>query len=99
MHELLTRVLAEARGTWRFRWFGLAVAWFIAVAGCVLVYSLPDQYQATARVHVDTKSILQPLLKGLTVRPDVDTRVQLVTNTLLSRPNLEKIARRTDLSL
>lgn len=99
MHELLTRLLAEARGTWRFRWYGLVVAWFVAVAGCLLVYSMPDQFQASARVHVDTDSILQPLLKGLTVHPDMDTKVRLITNTLLSRPNLQKIARRTDLSL
>ena len=64
-----------------------------------MVYQLPDQYHAVARVHVDTKSMLDPLLRGLTMGTNSGQQVQLVTRTLLSRPNLEKLMRMTDLDL
>ena len=95
MHELLTRFLEEARGTWRFRWQGLMVAWVIAVAGGILVCWLPDQYTSSAQVHVDTQSLLRPLLHGLAVEPNLNTEVALMANTLLSHQNLEKIAQNT----
>ena len=43
--------------------------------------------------------MLQPLLRGLTIGTNSSQRVQLVTRTLLSRPNLEKLTRMTDLDL
>lgn len=58
-----------------------------------MVLVLPDQYQATARVYVDTQTILRPLLQGLTVDLNPNAQVELITRTLFSRPNLENIAK------
>ena len=91
MNELIDMVLGYLRGIWRNRWYALACAWLICVAGWVGVFMLPDQYQASARVFVDTQTILRPLLQGLTVEVNSEAQIGLVTQTLLSRPNLEKI--------
>lgn len=99
MQELLDQLLGYVRGAWRFRWYMHLVAWPLCIGGWVLVYQLPDQYMASARVYVDTQSVLRPLLKGLAVQGNVGQEVQLMTRTLLSRPNLEKIARMTDMDL
>src|SRR3954470_943695 len=87
------------RGMWQGRWAGLAVAWLAAVGGTILVFATPDKYEATARVYVDTQSLLKPLLQGLTVQPNVDQEVTMLSRTLISRPNLEKLVRMTDLDL
>ena len=84
---------------WRYRWLALAVAWGIAIAGWFAVYSLPDQYRAEARVYIDTKSVLKPLLQGLAVDTSVMSKVDMMTQALLSRPNLQKVAHETDLDL
>ena len=94
--EHVTDVL---RGMWQGRWAGLAVAWLAAVAGGVFVFLVPDRYEATARVYVDTQSLLKPLLQGLTVQPNVDQEVMMLSRTLISRPNLETLVRMTDLDL
>lgn len=99
MNEAVEQVLGYARGVWRRRALVLIVAWTISLVGWVWVYFLENQYQAQARVFVDTQSLLRPLLSGLAVQPNVEQQVSMMTRTLMSRPNLEKVARMTDLDL
>jgi len=97
--EIFQRVLDDVRGAWRYRWRGAAVAWAVCLVGWIAVLRWPDTYEANARVFVDTRSILRPLLEGLAVNPDVASGLDLVRAALLSRPNIEKVARETDLDL
>jgi polysaccharide chain length determinant protein (PEP-CTERM system associated) len=53
---------------------------------------LPDVYEATATVYVDTSSILRPLLKTSIVPTDVTTRLQYVRQAVLGREYLERVA-------
>jgi polysaccharide chain length determinant protein (PEP-CTERM system associated) len=99
MYELIAKLVTQIYGMWRFRWYTLLVAWITALAGCVLVYSLPDEYKAQAKVVVDTNSNLRPLLQGLAVRTDVMNEVRIMTRTLLSTPHLERVATETGLDL
>ncbi|MET0081774.1 MAG: XrtA system polysaccharide chain length determinant [Sedimenticola sp.] len=99
MHELLSQLFEYIWGVWRRRWTALVVAWVVSLIGWVFVAQMPDKYLATARVHVDSNQVLGPLLRGLTIQPDVNQRVALMSRTLLSRPNLEKLMRMTDLDL
>ena len=99
MHEFYELLVTYARGIWRHRWYMILLAWVVSIVGWGIIYQLPDQYEAEARVNVNTQSMLQPLLRGLTVNTNTQQRIQLVTRTLLSRPNLEKLARMTDLDL
>lgn len=99
MDRIFAQIMEYARGTWRYRWAALALAWLVACVGWAWVYTLPDQYQASARVYVDTQSLLRPLMSNLTVRPRVEQQVDLMTRTLLSRPNMQEVARRADLDL
>ena len=99
MHDLIRQLVAYIRGALRYRWWLLGVAWVICIIGWPIVANMPDQYQASARVFVDTHSLLKPLLRGLAVQTNEQHRIKLMTKTLLSRPNLEKVTRMTDLDL
>lgn len=99
MHALVVKVLDDVRGTWRFRWWALLAAWAICCIGWLFVIALPDVYEASARVYVDSQTALRPLLKGLAVEPDVESELAIVRQALLSRPQLEIVARTTDLDL
>lgn len=99
MHEFLAELQGYLRGMWRFKWIGLVTAWFIAIAGWLYIMLLPNQYEATARVYVDTETALRPLLEGLAVQPDTMTEVTMMATALLSTPQLERVARETDLDL
>lgn len=99
MQELLAQILLMLRGAWRFRWPALALVWLIALAGWLFVAMLPDKFAAQTRVYVDTESLLKPLLEGIAVNRDVMGQVAMMQAVMLSRPNLEKVARQTDLFL
>lgn len=91
MNEIIRQILLILRGTWERRWVGLAVMWAIGVIGGLLVWRMPDQYESSARVYVDTQSVLKPLMVGLTVQPNVEQQVALLSSRLISRPNVSKL--------
>ena len=99
MEEVALQISTIAKGMWRFRWQSLAVAWLVGLVAAVIVYRIPDRYEATARIYVDTQSILKPLMNGLAVQPNVDQQVIMLSRTLISRPNVEKLVRMADLDL
>lgn len=99
MREQIDQLLSYVHGAWRFRWYGLAGAWVLAISGWAMTFNLPDEYESSAQVHVDTASMLKPLMRGMVIESNVERRVELMTRTLLSRPNLEEIARQTDMDL
>ena len=68
MQELVQQILGYLRGMWQRRWLGLGVAWVVVIIGGIGVFRLPDQYEAAARVYVDTQSLLRPLLAGMATR-------------------------------
>jgi polysaccharide chain length determinant protein (PEP-CTERM system associated) len=84
---------------WKRRWIALLVAWTLCVAGWFAVASIPNEYEASARVYVDADAVLTPLLRGLALDNSPASQVELLQHTLLSRPNLEKLISKTDLEL
>jgi len=99
MQALLAQVLLFLRGAWRYRWQALALSWLLALAGWAVVATLPDRFEARTQVYVDTDSLLKPLLAGIAVNRDVMSQVAMVQAVMLSRPNLEKVAKQTDMFL
>jgi polysaccharide chain length determinant protein (PEP-CTERM system associated) len=99
MDEIYRHLTTIGRGMWQRRWIGLAVAWVIAVIGAIVLWRIPDRYEATARVYVDTQTLLKPLLSGLAVQPDIEEQIGLLARTLITRPNVEKIMRTVDLDV
>lgn len=99
MDEFIGQWFSAVDGIWKRRWLGMVVAWLVAAAGCVAILLVPDRYEASARIFVDTQSILKPLMSGLAVQPNVDQQVVMLSRTLISRPNVEKLIRMADLDL
>jgi len=99
MDLLIAQLFSIAKRMWRFRWYGVAVAWLAGVVSAVAVLLMPDRFEASARIYVDTQSILKPLMSGLAVQPNVEQQVVMLSRTLISRPNVEKLVRMADLDL
>jgi polysaccharide chain length determinant protein (PEP-CTERM system associated) len=99
MADLISQFLSLLKGVWKYRWIAISTAWVVLIAGGIIVYQLPNDFQASSRVYVDTQSILKPLLSGMTTVPNIEQQVSIMSRTLLSRPNLERVMRMTDLDI
>ena len=99
MREVLKRILDDLRGSWRFRRLALAAAWGVCLVGWAVVFTMPDEYRSSARVFVDTRTALDRYVKDLAIQQDVSAQINFVRQSLLSRPQLEKVIRETDLDL
>ncbi len=99
MRELMAQIVVTLRSMWRRRWIGLAVAWTVGLAGALGLLRLADRYEASARVFVDTKSVLKPLMRDLAVEPDLDQTINLLARTIITRPNIERLIGKEHLAL
>lgn len=99
MAELTAVILTFLKAIGKYRWHAVLISWIVAVVGWVVVFSLPNDYQASARVYVDTQSILKPLLSNMTALPNIDQQVMFMRRTLISRPNVERVIRMVDLDV
>jgi len=99
MAELTALILTFLKAIGKYRWYAVIISWTVALAGWAVVYSLPNDYQASARVYVDTQSVLKPLLAGMTSLPNLEQQVMFMRRTLISRPNVERVIRMVDLDV
>jgi len=99
MQDLLGQLFYYLDALWRRRWTALGVAFLVACLGWSATATLPDNYESDAKIYVDTASVLGPLLKGVAVENNMQKQIEVMRQTLLARPNLEEIARRTDMDL
>ena len=99
LQQTLIQILDYVKGVWIKKRYVIIFSWLICPVGFLYVASLPDVYSSKAQVFVDTRSVLQPLLRGLTIQTNPDQEIQMMAKTLLSRSNVEKIARESDLDI
>jgi polysaccharide chain length determinant protein (PEP-CTERM system associated) len=93
MNQLFQDLLEQMRALWPLRWKAMAAAWVLCCLGWLVLLLLPDQYKASARVFVNTKTALSPVLEGISVESNVKSSIDQVREALLSRPNLEVVAK------
>src|SRR6187549_3740666 len=84
MDQLIEKIYDELHSAWRFRWWALAVASAVAMIGWAVVFAMPDRFQADARVFVDTRTALKPVLIGITVEQDTNAQLNFVRQSLLA---------------
>jgi polysaccharide chain length determinant protein (PEP-CTERM system associated) len=97
MHRVVQEFLDQLRGAWRYRWVALTVAWLAALALWLGVFLIPETFEASARVFVDTGTTLRQATQGIGLGENIDTQIQRVRQALLGGPQLEKVAEQTDL--
>ncbi len=99
LQQTLIQILDYIKGVWIKKRYVIIFSWLICPIGFLYVANLPDVYSSKAQVFVDTRSVLQPLLRGLAIQTNPDQEIQMMAKTLLSRSNVEKIARESDLDI
>jgi polysaccharide chain length determinant protein (PEP-CTERM system associated) len=99
LQQTINMVLDYVRAIWLKKRYIIICSWLICPIGFIYTLSLPDVYKSEAQVFVDTRSMLQPILAGLTIRTNPEQEIQMMAKTLKSRENIETIAREADLDI
>ena len=95
--ETFTRIVDEIRAAARFRWLAIVTAWLVCSVGWLVIHMLPDVYESSARVYVDTRTALSPVIQGLAIQQDIDSQLNMVQQSLLGESQLREIVRQTRL--
>lgn len=98
MDKLISDILRHLRAMWRYRWLGLVTSGILAIATAAYVITIPKKYEASARIFVNTDSILKPLMQGMTAQPDNSQRVALLSRVVISRPNVASLIQETGIA-
>ena len=99
MSGIMTLLRRQLGSAWRHRWLAILFTWVVCAGGWFYVFTIPNTYEASARLYVDADVVLTPLLKGLAVDSASAAQLDVLQRTLLSRPNLEKLISKTALEL
>ncbi|MEP7702657.1 XrtA system polysaccharide chain length determinant [Paraglaciecola sp. 25GB23A] len=99
LQQTIEQIIDYLKGVWIKKRYVMICSWLICPIGFIYVASMPDVYKSEARVFVDTRSVLQPLLRGLAIQSNPQQEIAMMVKTLLSRSNLEIIAREADLDI
>ncbi|MGE0181844.1 MAG: XrtA system polysaccharide chain length determinant [Parvularculaceae bacterium] len=95
--DLPRPVIRYGVGLWRRRWAVAAVVWASAALGFIGLWLIPDKFESNAVVYVQTETVLDPVMNGVTARPNYEKRVEVMKLQLLTRPNVEEIIYRAGL--
>ncbi|MFN0185518.1 MAG: XrtA system polysaccharide chain length determinant [Aquabacterium sp.] len=80
------------------RWLVLGVVWVAALISMVGVGLMKERHEASARIFVDTQTVLKPMLRDLAYQPDIDQQVRMLARTLITRPKIQRLLERPDMS-
>ena len=95
MAKLINLFTPYLTAMWHWRKSAIVVAWLVCGLGWLVTVILPDRYTVTARIVVDTETILGPLMQDIAVTPDFDRQVKMIRETLFSVPNIVELIDRT----
>jgi polysaccharide chain length determinant protein (PEP-CTERM system associated) len=96
--QQIDSVFEQLRALWRFRRIGTVVAWAVLLLGLLVITFLPNRYEASATVFVDTQTALSAATQKLAIDENTDAQIQLVREALIGGPQLAKIADDTGLT-
>ncbi|MGZ8189861.1 MAG: XrtA system polysaccharide chain length determinant [Methylococcaceae bacterium] len=97
MQQLISEIIFYLKGTLKYKWVAVSLAWVLCLSGWLFVLAMPDKYTSVAKVHVETRTMLQPLLKGMTIQSDVRGLLRVMQLLMFTKNNLEQIIKLSEM--
>ena len=95
----IEQLRAWVRVVVRRRWLALGVAMVCALLSVAGLNFYREKFESSARIYVDTQTVLKPLMAGLTYQPDIDQQLRMLARTLISRENVERLVQTPGLEI
>ena len=91
MQQELTEVYFYLKGTLKYKRIAVMFALLVCICSWTFVFIMPDKFESKAKVHIDSSTIIRPLMRGMVIDPDVSALIRIIQQLMFTRPNLEKI--------
>lgn len=91
MQQELTEVYFYLKGTLKYKRVAILFALLVCICGWTFVFMMPDKFESKAKVHIDSSTIIRPLMRGMVIDPDVSALIRIIQQLMFTRPNLEKV--------
>jgi len=91
---LFNLVYDEVRRVWCFRWLLLATSAALFIAGAIVIFALPDVYQASGQIYVRKGTPLTAAADGVLLSEDNFGSPALIQKTMLNDATLKKVVAR-----
>lgn len=97
MQQDLSEFYFYIKGTLKYKKVALVFALIVSFAAWGFVFVMEDKYESKAKVHIDSATVIRPLMRGMVIDPDVSSLIRIIQQLMFTRPNLEKIIELSDL--
>lgn len=91
MQQELTEVYFYLKGTLKYKRVAIMLGLLLCVSGWSFVFMMPDKFESQAKVHIDSSTIIRPLMRGMVIDPDVSALIRIIQQLMFTRPNIEKV--------
>lgn len=91
MQQELSEVYFYLKGTLKYKRVAIIFALVVCVGVWGFVFVMPDKFESRAKVHIDSATMIRPLMRGLVIEPDISALIRIIQQLMFTRPNLEKI--------
>jgi len=91
MQQELTEVYFYLKGTLKYKRVAVMFALLVCIGGWTYVFTMPDKFESKAKVHIDSSTVIRPLMRGMVIDPDISALIRIIQQLMFTRPNLEKI--------
>lgn len=91
MQQELSEVYFYLKGTLKYRRIAIMLALFVCLCAWIYVFWMPNKFESKAKVHIDSATVIRPLMRGMVIDPDISALIRIIQQLMFTRPNLEKI--------
>lgn len=98
MQQDLSEVYFYLKGTLKYKRLAIVFALVVCVGAWSYIFLMPDKFESRAKVHIDSATVIRPLMRGMVIEPDISALIRIIQQLMFTRPNLEKIVELSMLS-
>ncbi|TPQ29586.1 hypothetical protein PL263_01505 [Methylomonas sp. EFPC3] len=98
MQQDLSEVYFYLKGTLKYKRVAVIFALVVCIGAWAYVFLMPDRFESKAKVHIDSATVIRPLMRGMVIEPDISALIRIIQQLMFTRPNLEKIIELSQLS-
>lgn len=91
MQQQFSEIYFYIKGLMRYKKLAIIISLVFCATAWSFIFFMKDKFESQAKVHIDTATMIRPLMKGMVIEPDISSMIRIIQQLMFTRPNLQKI--------